>query len=65
MECPQCSQSMTDVTDSWHSFAEAEGAEYLATYVTIWHCSACETVAGVDQDRIEWLMEKEGALNEE
>jgi len=48
---------MTDVTESWETFAEAEGAEYLALYVAIWHCSRDNTVAGVGDDGIEWVMD--------
>src|SRR3982750_1912055 len=44
MDCPICGAQMDDVTESWHTFAEAEGAEYLAFYVTIWHCPRCNTV---------------------
>ncbi len=65
MECPLCGAQMNDVTESWHTFAEAEGAEYLAAYVTIWHCPNCGTVAGAQDETIEWVMEREGALNEE
>jgi hypothetical protein len=50
---------MEDVTESWHTFAEAEGAEYLASYVTIWHCTSCGTVVGADDDAVEWVMERE------
>ena len=56
---------MNDVTESWHTFAEAQGAEYLAVYVTIWRCPQCDTVAGAQHDIIEWVMEREGALNED
>jgi hypothetical protein len=56
---------MVDVTESWNTFAEAEGAEYLASYVTIFHCPHCNTVVGADQDGIEWVMEPEEALAEE
>ena len=56
---------MTDVTETWETFAEAEGAEYLALYVAIWHCPACGTVAGVGDDGIEWVMEREEVLAEE
>jgi hypothetical protein len=52
---------MNDVTESWHTFAEAEGAEYLASYVTIWHCPACETVLGADEEGVAWTMEPQGA----
>jgi hypothetical protein len=52
---------MDDVTESWHTFAEAEGAEYLASYVTIWHCPQCGTVVGASDDGIEWVMECEEA----
>lgn len=55
---------MTDVTESWHTFVEAEGAEYLAAYVTIWHCQSCNTVAGAQEDGFEWVLESELA-NEE
>ena len=56
---------MTDVTESWHTFAEAEGAEYLASYVTIWHCPVCSTVVGADEEGIEWVMKPEEVLVEE
>jgi hypothetical protein len=65
MTCPRCSHTMVDVTESWYTFAEAEGAEYLASYVTIFHCPHCNTVVGADQDGIEWVMEPEEALAEE
>lgn len=55
---------MVDVTESWHTFAQAEGAEYLATYVTIWHCPQCNTVVGA-QDGIDWVMKPEEAFPEE
>ncbi|HZS94469.1 MAG TPA: hypothetical protein VFA78_06715 [Chloroflexota bacterium] len=55
---------MNDVTDSWTTFAEAEGAEYLAAYSTIWHCPKCRTVAGVDEDDVEWVIETEEAIEE-
>jgi hypothetical protein len=55
---------MADVTESWHTFAEAEGAEYLATYVTIWSCPACGTVAGGQDDTFEWVIEYEGVREE-
>jgi hypothetical protein len=64
MSCPQCSHTMTDVTESWHTFAEAEGAEYLAAYVTIWHCDNCSTVVGADEEGIEWVMKPEEVLAE-
>ncbi|HLJ67301.1 MAG TPA: hypothetical protein VKX16_08055 [Chloroflexota bacterium] len=56
---------MDDVTESWHTFTEAEGVEYLAAYVTIWHCPACGTVAGAQDSGIEWTMRPEEALQEE
>lgn len=59
MRCPTCGQEMTDVTENWHTFAEAEGAEYLASYVTIMHCSSCGTVAGTHDDGVEWVLEPE------
>ena len=65
MICPVCSANMRDVTDSWHAFAEAEGAEYLASYVTIWHCEACSTVVGATDERIEWIMEPEATRSDE
>ena len=65
MSCPHCGAEMTDVTESWHTFAESQGAEYLADYVTIWLCPACGTVAGATGDAVEWVMETETALNEE
>ena len=65
MQCPRCGAPMTDVTETWHTFAEAHGAEYLAAYVTIWHCPACGAVAGAEGDTVEWVMEREGARNED
>lgn len=67
MNCPHCGATMTEVTESWHTFAEAQGAEYLADYVGIWFCPACRTVAGGQDGEFEWVMETEpeGALNEE
>ena len=65
MTCPHCAHAMIDVTESWHTFAEAEGAEYLSAYVTIWHCPVCHTVVGADEEGIEWVMEPEEALVEE
>ena len=65
MSCPVCRATMEDVTESWHTFAEAEGAEYLASYVTIWHCTSCETVVGAADDDVEWVMEREEAAAEE
>lgn len=56
---------MTDATDAWHTFAEAEGAEYLAAYVTIWRCPACSAVVGTDGEQIEWVLEPEAVLSEE
>jgi hypothetical protein len=56
---------MDDVTEDWPTFAEAEGAEYLASYVTIWRCVACQTVVGAQEETVEWVMEREGARNEE
>jgi len=56
---------MSDVTENWHMFSEAEGAEYLAAYVTIWHCLRCDTVAGAQNEAIEWVMEPEGALDQD
>jgi len=64
MKCPHCGAGMNDVTDSWTTFAEAEGAEYLAAYSTIWHCPKCRTVAGVDEDDVEWVIETEEAIEE-
>lgn len=64
MNCPRCGSTMTDVTESWETFAQAQGAEYLATYVTIWHCEQCGTVAG-GEDGIEWVMEPEAVAREE
>jgi uncharacterized Zn finger protein (UPF0148 family) len=63
--CPTCNAAMTDVTETWETFAEAEGAEYLALYVTIWHCPVCGTVAGVGDEGIEWIMDREEVLAEE
>ncbi|HZU14094.1 MAG TPA: hypothetical protein VFB58_14735 [Chloroflexota bacterium] len=64
MRCPVCQTEMLDATETWHTFSEAEGAEYLADYVTIWVCEACRTVAGVGEDQIEWIMEPESAAAE-
>ncbi|GAC1524658.1 MAG: hypothetical protein NVS2B16_33240 [Chloroflexota bacterium] len=65
MNCPDCATAMDDVTDVWHTLAESEGAEYLASYVTIWRCPTCHTVAGTGDDEIEWVMEREEVLVEE
>jgi hypothetical protein len=65
MDCPICGAQMTDVTESWHTFAEAEGAEYLALYVTIWHCPRCGAVAGEGEGAIEWIMEQEEMVEEQ
>lgn len=65
MTCPVCGAAMENVTGSWHTFAEAEGAEYLASYVTIWHCPSCATVVGADDDAVEWVMEREEVAAEE
>jgi hypothetical protein len=65
MDCPNCGTRTTDVTESWHTFTEANGAEYLATYVTIWHCPSCHTVVGAHDEGVEWVMEPEHALPEE
>ncbi|HEX6510052.1 MAG TPA: hypothetical protein VF221_20680 [Chloroflexota bacterium] len=56
---------MNDATESWHTFAEAQGAEYLASYVTIWHCPACQTVVGAQDGGIKWVMEPQEAVSEE
>lgn len=61
MNCPNCDAGMVDVTAHWHTFAEAEGAEYLAAYVTIWHCPLCQTVAGARDDGTEWVLDPEDA----
>lgn len=66
MLCPTCGLTMTDVTESWHTFAEAEGAEYLSSYVTIWFCESCRTVAGTEEDgALEWVFTPEEAFAEE
>jgi hypothetical protein len=65
MICPHCGAQTDDVTETWHTFTEAEGAEYLATYVTIWYCPACQTVVGAQNGGIEWIMEPQEALREE
>lgn len=65
MECPQCGAPMSDVTGVWHTFAESQGAEYLAAYVTIWRCPRCDTVIGADDETVKWVMEPEIALSEE
>lgn len=65
MSCPHCGAQMVDVTESWHTFAEAEGAEYLASYVTIWYCPECTTVAGANDDGVDWVMEREEALSDD
>ncbi|MGH2444027.1 MAG: hypothetical protein ACRDFX_12805 [Chloroflexota bacterium] len=57
MNCPHCSSAMGDVTQNWHAFAESAGAEYLATYVTIWHCPSCLTMAGSAENDLEWVIE--------
>ena len=59
MECPHCRHAMVDVTDSWDTFAEARGAEYLASYVTLWRCPNCGTLAGASGITIEWVTEPE------
>lgn len=65
MLCPRCHSDMRDVTESWHTFAEAEGAEYLSSYVTIWLCERCHLVAGSSDEDLEWVMEREEARSEE
>jgi len=35
MDCPHCDTTMDDVTEHWPTLAEAQGAEYLASYVNI------------------------------
>jgi predicted RNA-binding Zn-ribbon protein involved in translation (DUF1610 family) len=65
MECPNCGTNMKDVTETWHTFEEAEGAEYLASYVTIWHCPSCHTVVGVQDGSVEWVMQPREALPED
>jgi uncharacterized C2H2 Zn-finger protein len=65
MQCPRCGARMNDVTETWHTFTEAEGAEYLAAYVSIWYCPKCDTVAGAQNETIEWVMEPEAALEED
>lgn len=65
MNCPTCGAPMDDVTDSWHTFSQAEGAEYLAAYVTIWHCPVDDTVVGTgDDEMVEWVMDGEPVLEE-
>lgn len=65
MNCPTCGSPMVDVTESWHTFTQAEGAEYLAAYVLIWHCPQDDTVVGTDEEqRVEWVMEGEAAVEE-
>lgn len=59
MICPHCSAEAEEVTDAWHTFPVAQGAEYLSTYVTIWHCPACETMVGTRNGSIEWVIEPE------
>jgi len=61
MSCPLCGQAMRDVTESWHTFAAAEGAEYLSDYVTIWLCDHCQTVAGCEGGEIEWMLQAQEA----
>ena len=65
MNCPDCGQAMTDVTESWHTFAAAEGAEYLSDYVTIWQCGRCHIVAGSEGGEIEWVLQPQEAVSEE
>jgi hypothetical protein len=65
MACPNCGSPMTDVTETWETFAEATGAEYLAAYVTIWYCPHCATVVGSSEDQVEWIMQPEGARSED
>ena len=57
MQCPRCTQAMEDVTESWHTFVQAQGAEYLASYVTIWHCPSCGSGVGTDGRAVEWVMD--------
>lgn len=63
--CPTCGSVMADVTETWHTMAQAEGAEYLASYVTIRQCPVCATVTGAAGDEIEWVMEPEEPAREE
>jgi hypothetical protein len=56
---------MSDVTEVWHTFAESEGAEYLADYVAIWHCPACRTVVGSENGSVRWVMESEAPVGED
>ncbi|MGI8824880.1 MAG: hypothetical protein ACR2JC_04405 [Chloroflexota bacterium] len=65
MDCPRCAVEMTDVTDTWHTFAEAQGAEYLAAYVTIWRCANCGTVLGTGDEHVEWVVEPDVLVAEE
>jgi hypothetical protein len=65
LDCPNCGAALTDITESWHTFRESHGAEYLATYVTIWHCPSCHTVVGGQDEEPEWVIEPEEALVEE
>jgi hypothetical protein len=65
MICPHCGAQAHDITESWHTLPEAEGAEYLATYVTIWCCSSCHTLVGTHQGDVEWIAEPQEALIEE
>lgn len=64
MICPVCGAQMKDVTQAWHTFSEAEGAEYLSSYVTIWRCPTCGALAGAGEDGLEWVMEREEAAAE-
>lgn len=61
MDCPHCDTTMDDMTERWPTLAEAKGAEYLASYVTIWRCPSCQTLAGAEDEGIEWVMEHEAA----
>jgi predicted RNA-binding Zn-ribbon protein involved in translation (DUF1610 family) len=65
LKCPNCGTNMKDVTETWHTFVEAEGAEYLASYVTIWHCPSCHTVVGSQDGSVEWVMQPREALPED
>lgn len=65
MDCPTCGAVLRDVTDSWSTFVESQGAEYLATYVTIWHCDHCHTSVGAEDNGVDWVLRPEEAVEVE
>ena len=65
MVCPTCGTATVEVTDRWPTFAEASGAEYLASYVSIWRCPQCSTMLGASEGDVDWVIEPEDARGEE